>query len=121
MVTFLVFIRHKVSQPACTLASFLRQCGSVFGRRKSVQYVATYAFYSRTQPHKWNRRRLVSISFLCTHSNSPYLLSNVPFCRLSSLSVKRGPSSCMRAITAACGGACCLLPALAFDSFSSKM
>lgn len=46
-------------------------------------------------PHSWNLRRLVSCtSGFITHSNSPPLESNVPFCRLCSLSVKRGPISC---------------------------
>ena len=47
-----------------------------------------------------NRRLLVSIDlWLCTHSYSPPLLSKVPRCKVSSFNVKRGPSSCSRAIT----------------------
>lgn len=50
--------------------------------------------------HKKKRRLLVSIVlWLCTHSYSPPLLSNVPFCKLNSFSVKRGPSSCSLAMT----------------------
>jgi hypothetical protein len=53
---------------------------------------------------------------LCTHSSSPCLESKVPFCRLTSLSVKRGPHSCRRAITGDCGSTPPLRP-----SRSSKM
>lgn len=42
-----------------------------------------------------NFRRLVSISCrLCTHSYSPYLESNVPFCKDRSFKVNLGPNSC---------------------------
>lgn len=45
--------------------------------------------------YRWNLRRLVSISLrLCTHSNSPVFVSNVPLCSLVSFKVNRGPSSC---------------------------
>lgn len=50
--------------------------------------------------HKWKRLRLVSISDLCTHSYSPNFESKVPFCKVCSFKVKRGPNSCSRAMTA---------------------
>lgn len=51
--------------------------------------------YSAAAHHSCIFFRVVSVSpGFSSHSNSPPLLSNVPFCRLCSLSVNRGPISC---------------------------